>query len=875
MLWIVRKTIRVPRHSLWLMLVVSVCFSNVPLTAQITSNPVPLINNPVVPDAAVPGGPAFTLTINGTGFASGATVNWNGSPRTTTFVSSSQVTANIPASDIASAGTATVTVSNPGGPASPPAMFDIRASVSAVGLTRVLNNLGSCSNLVGDFNGDRKTDLVSCDGSNISVLLGNGDGTFRAAPVSNPSLVRPYRMIAADVNNDGKTDLIGFAQLNPAVDPFDNQLIILLGNGDGTFQPPVLSPVAIQHHDLAFSLAVADFNADGRPDLVITNDEPGGPGAVKIFLGNGDGSFQSPIVYRGSAAGVSQPIGLAVGDFNGDGKLDLAISDSGMVSILFGNGDGSFQAAKTVAAASGGLATADLNGDGKLDLVVAGKSSVSVFLGNGDGTFGTGISSATAANTGIANPLLSDLNGDGKLDLIIGLDLGISILLGNGDGTFQPHIDFPLSFGNPVVAASDFNQDGRVDLAITEGILLQTTVQPAPFGLNFPSQNVGTTSPSQPVFLKNLDTSALAISSVSLVGANPGDFVIGSNSCGASVSSGATCTVGVSFAPTAKGARSASLAFTDGAPASPQTVALTGTGLGTAPPAVALSPTSISFPAQLVSTSSAAMTITLANTGDLPLTINGIVFAGSNAGDFGQTNNCGGGVLGGSSCIINITFTPSAAGARSATLKVIDSASDSPQTIPVSGPGTTDFSISTATSSATVTAGQTATYSLSISPLGGFNQSVALSCSGAPGSATCSVSPSSIQLSGAPATAMVSVTTTAPSHGFALPLIRHSFPKWNRMQTPFLLALFAVVLILCLLLGREQQQQRARPSWALIALICFGLTMTSCGGGSSSSNGGGGSAGTQAGSYTITVTGSFTSGSTTLTHSTKLTLIVQ
>jgi FG-GAP-like repeat len=186
-----------------------------------------------------------------------------------------------------------------------------------------------------------------------------------------------------------------------------------------------------------------------------------------------------------------------------------------------------------------------------------------------------------------------------------------------------------------------------------------------------------------------------------------------------------------------------------------------------------------------------------------------------------------------------------------------------------------DFSLFATTQSASVSAGQTANYFISVNPLGGFNQTVSLACSGAPARATCTVSPAMIQVSETPAAAMVSVTTTAPSHGFALPLIRHSFPKWNRMQTPFLLALFAVVLILCLLLGREQQQQRAWSPWPLIALICFGLTMTSCGGGSSSSNGGGGSAGTQAGSYTITVTGSFTSGSTTLTHSTKLTLIVQ
>jgi hypothetical protein len=493
-------------------------------------NRIPLIQDPLVPTSATAGGAQFTLTVNGAGFVSGAIANWNGHPRTTTFVSSSQLNVTIPATDIATHGTAVVTVSNPGGSTSLPLLFDTTNPVSTVGFTRVVDNLGRCSNLTRDFNGDGKPDLISCNGSQSTVLLGNGDGTFHAlSAISNPQGISPILFVTADLNNDGKTDLVGFASVNP----LENQLVTLLGNGDGTFQSPVLSP-AIESQRFPSSIAVGDFNADGRLDLAVTfstSGVGGGPGDDEIFLGNGDGTLQSPIVYPLDNLGSSHPNGVTVADFNRDGKLDLIVSDSvNAVAISLGNGDGSFHAPTTIAAAGGQLATADLNGDGKSDLIVAGSNSVSVFLGNGDGTFAAAMNFPTPSTTVSAQPILADLNADGKLDLVVSIDLGISILLGNGDGTFQSHTDFPLSAGTPKLAVADFNQDGKLDLAITEGILLQTTVQAAPFGINFGSQKVGTTSAAQPASLTNLATTTLTIGSVSLAGANPGDFQIASDS---------------------------------------------------------------------------------------------------------------------------------------------------------------------------------------------------------------------------------------------------------------------------------------------------------------------------------------------------------
>jgi hypothetical protein len=324
---------RVQYRSVFFLLFLFLAPHLLSLAAQSTANPVPLINNPLVPSTMVPGGPAFTLTVNGTGFVSGAVASWNGSPRTTTFFSKSQVSVSIAATDIAQAGTASVTVANPAGIASLPALFGITSPVSAVGFAFSPNNLGNCSNLTADFNRDGKMDLVACNGNQLNVLLGNGDGTFHALPPINlPDGGAPWPMVTADLNNDGKTDLVGFEGVNG----HDAQLIVILGNGDGTFQPPALSSFSA-HEMYPTTLAVGDFNGDGRLDLAVSfsTGSLGSPhGFIYIFLGNGDGTLQSPITYNSpnlacsSSAPfcLSEPAGLAIGDFNGDGKLDLAVS---------------------------------------------------------------------------------------------------------------------------------------------------------------------------------------------------------------------------------------------------------------------------------------------------------------------------------------------------------------------------------------------------------------------------------------------------------------------------------------------------------------------------------------------------------------------
>ena len=286
------------------------------------ANPVPLISQPLVPDAVAPGGPEFTLTVNGTGFVSGSVVNWNGGARATAFVSNSQLTASILASDIATASTGSLTVVNPspGGGTSNVVFFPITSPTSSVSLSRSDYATGSTPDSVAtaDFNGDGKLDLsvVNFGDNTVSILLGNGDGTFQAQ-VDYATATDPSWVAVGDFNKDGKMDL---AVAN-GTDSSGNMVSVLLGNGDGTFQARV-DYQAGRGSFPANSVALGDFNRDGNLDVAVGNYGPDFlTGSVSILLGNGDGTFQAHMDYL---AGIN-PVGVLVGDFNRDNNLDLAV----------------------------------------------------------------------------------------------------------------------------------------------------------------------------------------------------------------------------------------------------------------------------------------------------------------------------------------------------------------------------------------------------------------------------------------------------------------------------------------------------------------------------------------------------------------------
>jgi uncharacterized protein YfaP (DUF2135 family) len=528
---------------------------------------VPIINQPLIPDATVPGGPQFSLTVNGTGFASNSVVNWNGSALATTFVNSSQLTAIVPASDIAKPGSGQVTVVNPGpGVGTSNAIpFEVTRPIPLFTFNRSDHvTFSSCDSVVvADFNGDGNLDIVAALANfTVSVNLGNGHGRFRhlrnfASGIGNDSLV------VGDFNGDGKLDLAL------------RGVSVLLGNGDGSFQPPLNYPAGDN------SVAVGDFNGDGKLDLASTDSS----GKLYILLGNGDGTFQKPVSH---AAG-SDPYSIAVADFNRDGKLDLAVGLQGedAVAILLGNGDGSFQAPVKYASAgaAGDVFVADLNADGVLDLVVPNQylPKVSVLLGNGDGTFQPHVDYPAGANAyrgGVA-----DVNGDGKLDVVITTWAGDNneyfVLLGNGDGTFQKPRAYPAAAEPLGTAFGDFNNDGILDLVIADwggedfSVMLGTVVQLQPDTLDFGTVSVGKNA-SLSTKLTNIRKSTLEITSITTPGGQ-GAFSQ-TNNCGSGVGTGQSCTITVTFTPPKPGLFESPVEVRDKAPGSPQRIFLSGKG---------------------------------------------------------------------------------------------------------------------------------------------------------------------------------------------------------------------------------------------------------------------------------------------------------
>ncbi len=442
-------------------------------------------------------------------------------------------------------------------------------------------NVGQSNTMaVGDFNGDGALDLVvGLVGGTISIYLGDGDGTFKSNPASYTTVGNSALYpVVGDFNGDGKLDVIAGSAYAPG-DTSHSSLTVLLGNGDGTF---VESMTTLTFAGLS-SLAAADFNSDGILDLAVSTS----PTGIQILLGKGNGAFQSPVSLGSSLTNLATNItGIAVADLNNDGKPDLVISGSllnenaiqlylndgtgnfvagpayglggsefafiaaqdfngdgnvdivmastisrqqggeGSVSILLGNGDGTMQAAMLISQISGhilgpeyaavsadvngdgipdlieatqagvlvflgtgngkyapptlyvvgafALAVGDFNKDGKLDIAVAGgcldasctQGGVSILLGNGDGTFQAPVSYGTGGQNTLSLAL-GDFNGDGNLDVAVAnQSSSVSILLGNGDGTLQPAVVTAAGSQNLSIAAADFNQDGKTDLAL-------------------------------------------------------------------------------------------------------------------------------------------------------------------------------------------------------------------------------------------------------------------------------------------------------------------------------------------------------------------------------------------------------------------------
>jgi hypothetical protein len=438
-------------------------------------------------------------------------------------------------------------------------------------------------------------------------------------------------------------------------------------------------------------------------------------------------------------------------------------------------------------------------------------------------------------------------NGPDSVNAIALDNLNNAYLTGE---TFSSSATFPVY--PPTALQTSLN--GLSDAFIAK-LTLIPTLDVSPTSLNFDIQPVGVTSGQKMVTLTNNTSDAIPFpgTSVSFSGSNAADFGSPSNTCGASIAAGASCTVSATFTPSVASAESATLVITvvitDGGLSSSQSfdVSLSGTGSATAP-AVGLTPTSLPFGGQMLTTTSAAIPVKLTNTGLGPLTINSIAASGDFAATSTGATACPIGpatLPAGGNCTINVTFAPTVVGARTGTLTVTDNANGSPQTVPLTGTGW-DFQV---TATSPQTGASPLIFNATMTPLGGFNQSVAFTCTGAPTGSTCTIA-TPITAADGKTPQSVQVTLTRTSSALPVPTPPARTPP---ISMPQIVPLILALLLLFLLPKTKGLRVRLGLATAVVLL----MALAGCGGPSKPK--------TITGNLTITGTSSGTAG--TVSHS--------
>jgi Cep192 domain 4/HYDIN/CFA65/VesB-like, Ig-like domain/Lactonase, 7-bladed beta-propeller len=625
---------------------------------------------------------------------------------------------------------------------------------------------------------------------------------------------------------------------------------LYVGYASGNVPPnAAITPYSIDSTNLQLVLTPQlSFDITGTP-LQMFSD----PKGLRLYVGLGPNPLagytgaDTTVYSIDATSGVLFPLGSAGGG-NTTGRC-IAMDPQGQ---FFYEGSGQFSGLieggilSPVDGTGGNSFTLDLGANNLPTAMLIDSSGKYLYVQETSGLFIYSINSTSGQLTQVLGPLANATinRGTGVADplgpFLYSLDQnGIHVFqVDSATGNLTEIAGSPYSI-NPGTAV------GGAGLAVT-GAPIQAVTGPVaqlfPATTDFGQVTIGQTSATRIVSLANTGDQTLAINGISITGTNAGDFSQ-TNTCAATLAPNANCSISLSFAPSVSGTEQATLQVTDNAPGSPQSAAVTGTGVP-GRGAVTLVPGTVDFGTVAQGAPPASQAITLTNSGTAALSISALALGGANAGDFSQTNNCAGTSLPvQTSCTINATFSPQAQGQRSATITVTDDAADSPQTITLTGNAASPFQLgagSSGTTSATVSAGQTAQFSLQLTPGPGYTGSVALACSGAPLGAACTVTPAALAVSSASALPFIVAVTTSGSAAtptFERPQQLLPFRGWPAGT----IALLCVVLLFCLWL-LEKKRGRILSGKRLVLRSAFGIvvvlllaSVSGCGGGSNAS----------------------------------------